>query len=207
MFTGLIEALGTIADTRIDQDGVGRWMTIRAPFAGKLSLGESVSVNGTCLTVVEVRPDAFSVQVSPTTLNITTLGHLNAAQRVNLERSVTPETRLGGHWVLGHVDTRGTVLAVVPEGDAHHITVQFPDEFQRWVLPQGSITLDGISLTIVDRAPNQVSVTIIPHTWSHTIIHDWAQGTLVNVEFDVLGKYLEHLLDPYAKGGVPHVQS
>ncbi len=207
MFTGLIEELGTIADTRIDQDGVGRWMTIRAPFAGDLTMGESVSVNGTCLTVVELLPDAFGVQVSPTTLNITSLGHLTAGQRVNLERSVTPQTRLGGHWVLGHVDTRGTVYSIVPEGEAHHITVQYPEEFQRWVLPQGSITLDGISLTIVDQGPDHVSVTIIPHTWSHTIIQDWAPGTLVNVEFDVLGKYLKHLMEPYAKGGVPNVQS
>lgn len=206
MFTGLIEDLGTIAETRVDQDQVGRWMTIRAPFAGELSLGESVSVNGTCLTVVACLPDAFSVQVSPTTLAITTLGALKSGQRVNLERSVTPETRLGGHWVLGHVDTRGRVAAVVPEGDAHHITVHYPDEFQRWVLPQGSITLDGISLTIVDCGPGYVSVTIIPHTWSHTVIQDWAPGTLVNVEFDVLGKYLEHLMAPHAKGGVPYVQ-
>lgn len=203
LFTGLIETLGTVVEARPDEDGIGRWLEIAAPFCHELSLGESVSVNGTCLTVVTLSLDRFGTQVSPTTLGLTTMGQLTPNAHVNLERSVTPATRLGGHWVLGHVDTRGRVATLAKQGDSHHITIQYDPQYQRWVLPQGSVTLDGVSLTIVDIAPGQLSVTIIPHTFSHTNIQSWSTGDAVNMEFDVLGKYVEHLMaphDPY-KGG------
>lgn len=206
MFTGLIEDIGTVASTRIDSDGVGRRITISASFAAALTLGESVSVNGTCLTVVDSTPQHLDVQVSPTTLELTTMGMLEPGQRVNLERSVTPATRLGGHWVLGHVDTRGTVQSITANGDAHHIVVAYPIQYQRWVLPQGSVTLDGISLTIVELSEGRLGVTVIPHTWSHTIIQDWRGGSPINMEFDVLGKYVEQLAAPYVAtiGGITH---
>ncbi|MCL5116284.1 MAG: riboflavin synthase [Firmicutes bacterium] len=197
MFTGLIESLGTLIESQPDLDGIGRRLAVAAPFAAELDLGESVSVNGTCLTVVDCTPERFTVQVSPTTLDLTTMGLLEPGTRVNLERSVTPSTRLGGHWVLGHVDTRGRIDRIHTEGQSHHITIAYPPQYSRWVLPQGSITLDGISLTIVARDDTSVDVTIIPHTWSHTNIQQWRPGSLVNIEFDVLGKYLEHLMAPY----------
>lgn len=190
--------MGSLIISRVDADGVGRWMEIEAPFTQELTLGESVSINGTCLTVVKRTETSFSVQVSPTTLALTTLGSLEPGQVLNLERSVTPTTRLGGHWVLGHVDTPGEIAALDSEGDSHHVTIVYPVEFQHWVLPQGSITLDGISLTIISREANRLRVTIIPHTWRHTTAYQWARGTRINMEFDVLGKYVEHLLAPYA---------
>jgi len=198
MFTGLIESTGLLTESHWEPDGVTKWLTIAAPFCPELALGESVSVNGTCLTVVDQTPLTFSTQVSPTTLSITTLGTLLRDQPVNLERSVTPNTRLGGHWVLGHVDTIGHVESIIPEGESHHITLRYPTQYQRWVVPEGSITLDGISLTIIKRELNQVGVTIIPHTWAHTIIKNWHVGGAVNIEFDVLGKYLDNLMSPYA---------
>lgn len=197
MFTGLVESVGTVLSSDPDRDSVGRRLDVAAFFAAKLDLGESVAINGTCLTVVQRNPHGFSVQISPTTLALTTLGELQRDDRVNLERSVTAATRLGGHWVLGHVDTRGTVHAIVRVGDNHHITIRYPADYDRWVLPQGSVTLDGVSLTVLDPSPGQLTVTIIPHTWSHTIIQDWHVGTSVNMEFDVLGKYVEHLLAPH----------
>ena len=198
MFTGLVEALGTVTLTRLDHDGVGRWMEIAAPFCQDLKLGESVSVNGTCLTVVTVLTGHFGVQVSPTTLSLTTMGGLRAGDQVNLERSLMPATRLGGHWVLGHVDTRGTVESIRSEGASRHVTVSYDRAFQRWVLPQGSVTLDGISLTVVDTSPGQLTVTVIPHTLMHTNMQQWNETSVINIEFDVLGKYVEHLLIPYS---------
>ncbi|PSR21304.1 MAG: riboflavin synthase [Sulfobacillus acidophilus] len=203
MFTGLVEAIGTVIASEPDRDQVGQRLQIAVPFSSDLTLGESISVNGTCLTVVASNSHSFWVQVSSTTLAFTTLGHLAREEQVNLERSVTPATRLGGHWVLGHVDTRGTVQTIVPDGESHHITVTYANEYDRWVLPQGSITLDGISLTIVRLSPGQLTVTVIPHTWSHTTVQNWRVGLAVNLEFDVLGKYVERLLQPYqiGKGG------
>ena len=203
MFTGLVEALGTIVQSHEDRDGVGKLIEVEVPFASELTLGESISINGTCVTVVTRTDSSFAAQITSTTLGLTTLGSLTVGQKVNLERSVTPATRLGGHWVLGHVDARGTVQEVVAEGDSHHVTIEYPQEYDRWVLPQGSLTLDGISLTIVQKKANRVIVTIIPHTWSHTIAHEWRKDQSVNIEFDVLGKYVEQLLVPYqtAQGG------
>jgi riboflavin synthase len=166
-------------------------------FAADLALGESVSINGTCLTVVKQDHETFQAQVTPTTLALTTLGHLNPGDKVNLERSVTPATRLGGHWVLGHVDGVGRIESIEAEGDSHHVLVRYPSDHQRWVLPQGSITIDGISLTVVKRAESQLGVTVIPHTWTHTIAQYWKPGAAVNLEFDVLGKYVEQLTAPY----------
>lgn len=197
MFTGLIETLGPVQSNGMAADGLSRRLVVGAPFAPTLAIGESVAVNGTCLTVVAHDQESFSADVSPTTLTLTTLGSLAAGQRVNLERSVTPSTRLGGHWVQGHVDTHGTVTALTQEGDAHHVTIGFPRSYGRWVLPQGSVTLDGVSLTIVDRGPDWLAITVIPHTWEQTTIKDWSVGAAVNIEFDVLGKYVEHLLTPY----------
>ncbi len=205
MFTGIVEAIGRVRANERQVGGASRRLVVDAPFATSLTLGESVSVNGTCLTVVQITDQAFHADVSPTTLEITTMGDLKPNRTVNLERSVTPATRLGGHWVLGHVDTQGTVASIEVEGDAHHIDIRYPKEYSRWVLPQGSLTLDGVSLTIVERSDHNVKVTIIPHTWEHTIIHDWAIHTRINIEFDVLGKYVEHLLAPYPTSREEHV--
>ncbi|MCY0879525.1 MAG: riboflavin synthase [Firmicutes bacterium] len=197
MFTGIVEAVGEVIALVPDADQVSRRLAVASPLARDLELGESVSVNGVCLTVIAQTDAEFFMQISPTTLRLTTLGGLRPGQRVNLERSVTPATRLGGHWVLGHVDTVGRIQAVTPEGEARHVEVAFPPEYGRWVLPQGSIAIDGVSLTIVKVGEGSLTVTLIPHTLAHTILSHWQSGTAVNLEFDVLGKFVEHLLAPY----------
>ncbi len=197
MFTGLIEAVGTVVSRTWEADHkTQRWL-IAAPFADQLELGESVCVNGVCLTVVEHQKDSFAVQLSPTTLALSTLGQEPPPAQVNLERAVTPTTRLGGHWLLGHVDTRGQLTEVKTEGQAHHLTVHFPAEFSRWVMPLGSIAVDGVSLTIVERATDWLRVTIIPHTWQHTTLGVGPVPRSVNLEFDIVGKYVEQLVQPY----------
>lgn len=194
MFTGLIEATGTLIKEAADTDGVSKRLTVQAPFCRELTLGESVSVNGVCLTVVEITDPTFAVQVSPTTLSLTTLGTISAGTLLNLERSVTPATRLGGHWVLGHVDATGEIFSIKSEGDAHHVFIQYPSQYDELVLPLGSVTVDGVSLTVVESKKREFSVTLIPHTQSMTTLGLLETGQSVNLEFDVLGKYVKHLL-------------
>jgi riboflavin synthase len=197
MFTGIVEEFAPLVENRLAKDGIARELVIQSSLAAALGNGESIAINGVCLTVTHITSDRFSVQVSPTTLQLTSIPEWSVGSLLNLERSVTPSTRLGGHWVLGHIDTTGMVSQIRPEGDSHHVLVDFPAAFQRWVLPQGSITIDGISLTVVDEIPGQLAVTLIPYTWQHSAVHQWRQGTRVNLEFDVLGKYAERLLAPY----------
>lgn len=194
MFTGLVETIGTITQTRREPDGVSARMTIQATDFHDLTLGESIAVNGVCLTVVDISPPNFSVQVSPTTLALTSLGSLNRGDPINLERSVTPTTRLGGHWVLGHIDTTGQLTQVLAEGEAQHVTISYDPEFNDLILPLGSVTLDGVSLTVVSCHDGDFRVTLIPHTQHTTTLGGWKSGQRVNIEFDVLGKYIKHLL-------------
>lgn len=197
MFTGLIESVGKILRNEVTPDGANRRMTIQFDQSPDLQLGESISVNGVCLTVVETNAESFTIDVSPTTLQLTTLNQLHPNHLVNLERSVSPSTRLGGHWVQGHVDTIGEISNITPQGTSTHIRFTYPQEFYRFIVPQGSITIDGISLTIVSVDPTHFSLTIIPHTLAHTTLSRAQLKQSVNIEFDVLGKYVDHLLQPY----------
>ncbi|CAB1130012.1 Riboflavin synthase [Candidatus Hydrogenisulfobacillus filiaventi] len=207
MFTGLVEAVGTIAARKPSPDGQGLYLAVQAPFAGELSAGESVAVNGTCLTVLPEAPEpvagAFWVECSPTTLEITTLGGLPVGGRVNLERAVRAESRLGGHWVQGHVDTRGEVVAVTELGNARQVCIAFPARFRRLVLDKGSVAVEGVSLTVVSQGVDEAGdtawfeVTLIPHTLAETTLNDLVPGQPVNLEFDILGKYVVSLLGPY----------
>lgn len=194
MFTGLVESIGRITQYEREKDGVSIRMAITAPFSEALDMGESVALNGVCLTVVERNAESFVVQATATTLGLTTLSNWQVGTPLNLERSVTPATRLGGHWVLGHVDGTGTIVDLVDNGDAHDVTISYPSEFRDLVLPLGSVTIDGVSLTVVTCRDNRLSVTLIPHTQTVTILGDWKVGQPVNLEFDVLGKYVKHLL-------------
>lgn len=194
MFTGLVEAMGRITRYNHEKDGVSVRLSVTAPFSSALEIGESVALNGICLTVVEKNAEAFVVQATPTTLALTTLGSWQVGTAVNLERSVTPATRLGGHWVLGHIDSTGTILDLVDNGDASVITVRYPTDFSDLVLPLGSITIDGVSLTVVSGKENWFTITVIPHTKAVTTLGNWRLGQSVNLEFDVLGKYVKHLL-------------
>ena len=197
MFTGLIEEVGTVADRRPEGDGVR--LTVQAPRVREgLALGDSVSVDGACQTVVELHPDGFSVQAVATTLGRTTLGGLEPGGRVNLERAMKVGDRLGGHLVQGHVDGVGRVREVRDRGDHTLIDIEIPADIASLTVLHGSIALAGISLT-VNALPGDrtVQVSIVPHTLTHTNIGDWRAGDPVNVEGDMIGKYVQRLLGGY----------
>jgi riboflavin synthase len=199
VFTGLIEEVGILAERRPEGDGVR--LTVKAPQVRVgLALGDSVSVDGACQTVVELHPDGFSVQAVATTLGRTTLGGLEPGRRVNLERAMKVGDRLGGHLVQGHVDGVGTVREVRDRGDHTLIDVEIPADIAALTVLHGSIALAGISLT-VNAQPDErtVQVSIVPHTLTHTNIGDWRAGDPVNVEGDMIGKYVQRLLGGYGK--------
>lgn len=205
MFTGLIEATGRI-DT-LPPPATGGPLRVRTAIAPELTLGESVAVNGVCVTVTSHDRDSFGVDVSPATLGVTTLGQLGPGRVVNLERSVKPETRLGGHFVLGHVDAVGRIRTLKSEGESYWLEIDIPPVLEPLVIPHGSITVDGISLTIAALNRSCIAIQIIPFTFSHTSLAQAAEGDLVNLEGDVLGKYvvrlLEHKLAAVAAGSTP----
>ena len=187
MFTGLVESLGTVVRRHPDGAG-GAHLTITCPFAPELTLGESVAVNGACLTVVENAPADFHVQLGPETLQRTCLGLLEPGHRVNLERSLRVGDRLGGHFVQGHVDAVGTVVDVRPDGDFTWVRIRFPREIAPQLVLKGAIAVDGISLTVAALGEDSFDVQIIPHTWTHTNLRGAHAGMRVNLECDIIGK-------------------
>lgn len=199
MFTGLIEDLGTVRELRKSADSVR--LTVATGIAmTELELGESIAVNGICLTVVSFGDGQFSADVSPETVSCSTLSALASGSRVNLERALRFGARLGGHLVSGHVDIVGTVVALVRDGNAYRFTFQLPVEVNRYVVEKGSVAIDGISLTVNSVTEDTFSVAIIPHTLAETTLKDRQVGSRVNIETDIIGKYVERLLSP-ASGG------
>ncbi|UJF31188.1 riboflavin synthase [Paenibacillus hexagrammi] len=194
MFTGIIEEIGSMR--RIHSQGQAMVLTIGANKVLKdVKLGDSIAVNGVCLTVVSFDSDSFSVDVMPETYRKTNLRTLQSGARVNLERAMAANGRFGGHIVQGHVDTTAVIVSRKPEENA--VVYRFEPEdkdFFKYMLPSGSITIDGISLTIVEVTDAYASVSIIPHTLSQTVLEDKHPGDTVNIECDVLGKYMERLL-------------
>ena len=188
MFTGIIEEVGKIAAVR--DLGGGRRLTIEAAMAPELRPDQSVSVNGVCQTVVAVEGGAFEVVAVEETLRKTTFGSLSAGRPVNLERAMQPTGRLDGHFVQGHVDATGAVTAIEKEQTNWLYRVRFDAQFAPYLIPIGSITLDGISLTVARLDETELTVAIIPHTYDHTIVSTWQPGTRVNLEFDMIGKYV-----------------
>jgi riboflavin synthase len=198
MFTGIIEHLGTIEALDLKQDG-GR-ITIHAPsIAPSLAIPNSVAVNGCCLTIVELNEGRFSADLSGETIRKTSFGakngELRMGTRVNLEQPLTAGKEFGGHFVLGHVDTIGHVTHLTPEGENWWYGVRVPEEFARYIVPKGSITIDGISLTVARWRDNIAEVAVIPFTYEHTNIRDRKPGDAVNLEGDILGKYVERYLE------------
>ena len=189
MFTGLVETLGTV--TRQTADGAGgKHLTLAAPFAADLILGESVAINGACLTIIENTPDAFLVQAGPETLKRTNLGELRDGDRVNLERSLRLGDRLGGHIVQGHIDGIGHITAHEQQGDWETIRFTVPSTLAAQMVTKGSVTVDGISLTLVDVLADRFSVALIPHTLAITTLGFKQVGATVNIETDLFGKYV-----------------
>ena len=193
MFTGIVEEMGAV--TAMEKTLAGTRLTILASTVmGDLKIGDSVSVNGTCVTVVTKDEHNFSVEVSPETLSVTTLGHLAAGAPVNLERAMKLNERIGGHLVAGHVDGVGTIRNRHQDGNATFFTIEAPSEILRYCVVKGSITVDGISLTINDVTDKGFSVVIIPHTAKVTTLGLKQVGDTVNLESDLVGKYVERLL-------------
>lgn len=192
MFTGLAEEIGTIR--AIDTGHSGWNIKIRAPLVSSdLRLGDSVAVNGACLTVVHRDSDGFTADAVPETMRRTNLSSLRPGSLVNLERAVRVGDRLGGHIVAGHVDGVGRVSQVAPEGIANVIKVEADASVLRYIVEKGSVCLDGVSLTVMDVLTDSFTVSIIPHTGLHTTLAEVGVGTRVNIECDVLGKYIEKL--------------
>jgi riboflavin synthase len=199
MFTGIIQEIGTVAETR--RIGGGKRISIHAPSTSSaLAVHDSVAVNGVCLTVVGRNSRRFTAEAVEETLRKTTLGLLAPSAEVNLELAMKMSDRLGGHIVLGHVDGVGTIAGVQKQASSWLISVKYPLEFARYIIPVGSIALDGISLTIAAAQKGRFTVSIIPYTLEHTTLKHARPGGKVNLEFDLIGKYLENFVK-YGKGG------
>ncbi len=195
MFTGIIEELGTVVSFEARSAGA-RLRIACSLVLGDLTEGASIAVNGVCLTAVDLTPDSFSADLAPETLRRSNLGDLTPGSRVNLERPVTPATRLSGHIVQGHVDATGDLVSLDPLGDGNYwLKVRIPRELDRYLVHKGSISIDGISLTIASLDSDTVGVTIIPHTYSNTRLSSLAPGARVNLEIDVIAKHVEKLLN------------
>jgi riboflavin synthase len=191
MFTGIIEEVGTVA-------AAGHRMRIQCRLVLEdIKEGASIAVNGVCLTAVEIPPDGFWCDLSPETLARTNLGALRAGSLVNLERPAAVGDRLSGHIVQGHVDGAAEFLSLEPLADGNWwLKVRIPADLDRYVIHKGSITLDGVSLTVASLEGDMVGVAIIPHTYENTVMRSYGPGTAINVEVDLIGKYVEKLTIP-----------
>jgi riboflavin synthase len=189
MFSGIVEEVGHVWETSSSS------LTIAASVVlGQTALGDSIAVNGACLTVARLGNGWFGADVMPETLRRTNLGQLRARDAVNLERSLTLASRLGGHVVQGHVDGTGTVRAVEAEGDATLVTIDAAPSLMRYIVEKGYIAVDGASLTVVDHSPTAFRVSLVRYTLEHTIFGRWSAAQAVNLEIDILAKYVERLL-------------
>jgi riboflavin synthase len=193
MFTGLIEALGSIAEVK--PVAAGFRLRIATELAGELVPGESLAVNGVCLTVTATDTEAFHADVSPETARVTTLGALRREAVVNLERPLRADARLGGHFVQGHVDATATIEDVRQEGDAYWLTIRFPPLLAPLIVRKGSIAVNGISLTVAGVDDRHFDVQIIPYTWRETNLHLAKTGDHLNIECDILGKYVARIAE------------
>ena len=205
MFTGLVEELGKVRTVARGEHSI-RLSVWAEKVLTDAKLGDSVAVDGACLTVVEFDGKCFTVDIMPETYDRTTLSSRKPGDSVNLERTIRLGDRLGGHIVSGHIDAVGTIVSVVPRDNANILRIRFPENLGSFVISQGSIAVDGVSLTIVDCGNDWFEVSLIPHTWDVTVLSRKKSGDQVNVETDVLGKYIQRIL-LRAKGKVPSVEN
>jgi riboflavin synthase len=201
MFTGIVEEMGTVRSIEERQAGRRFWFEA-AKVLEDAEIGSSIAVNGVCLTVTGLEPGRFGVDAVPETLARTNLGGLVTGGRVNLERPITLEQRLGGHLVQGHVDGVGEVVSIVPEGDGVRVTIGVPGPLRRYVAEKGSLAVDGVSLTIAKAERDRCEVALIPHTLEVTTSGRYASGTRVNLEVDLLARYIGRLLEESGAGEV-----
>lgn len=194
MFTGLVEEKGTLVNKIKTGDGY-RLEIEASKVLQDTEIGSSISVNGCCLTIVEKKSSSFLMDTIEETLKKTNLGDLKIGEKVNLERPLKADARLGGHFVLGHVDTKGEVLEVNELSNSHFVRIRFPEEFRHYLIYVGSVSIDGVSMTVAELEDNVFGVGVIPHTWEETIFSSKKPGSTVNLEFDVLGKYVERIME------------
>lgn len=198
MFTGIIEESGKIAGFEKHANGAKIKISAKTVTDGT-NEGDSIAVNGVCLTALDIKPDSFRADVSGETLEKSTLGNLKSGSPVNLERAVTPSTRLGGHIVQGHVDSRGRFLQAVQEGDFWSVRVAYPKEIGQYLVYKGSVSVEGISLTIAELQNEYFEIAVIPKTWELTNLSSLQSGDTVNLEVDIIAKYIERIMT-YSKG-------
>jgi riboflavin synthase len=198
MFTGLIEALGDVAE--IKETGEGLRLRIATPLASQLVPGDSLAVNGVCLTVTIAEAGEVHADIGPETARITTLGFLRRDQTVNLERAMRADSRFGGHFVQGHVDGTGVVEELREEAAAHWITISFPPALAPYFVRKGSVAVDGVSLTVAGLGDDRLDVMIIPFTWASTSLRSLRVTSRVNLECDMVGKYVARAVDLFTQG-------
>jgi riboflavin synthase, alpha subunit len=192
MFTGIIEATATVEN--IETQGTSVHFTMSCPFTDELKIDQSLSHNGCCLTIEKIENQRYGVTAIQETLEKTNLGSWKIGTKVNLERCVLMNGRLDGHIVQGHVDQTGTIKSIENLNGSHYITIAYTEKDGFTTIPQGSITVDGISLTVAHSGENEFSVAIIPYTWEHTNLKNLEIGSKVNLEFDIIGKYVAKLM-------------
>ena len=200
MFTGLIESTGEVLEVRPVESGFR--IRVRTSIGPELLEGESVAVNGVCLTAVDTKSGELRAEIGPETARVTTLGLLKPGSRVNLERAIRADGRLGGHFVLGHVDGTGTIQRVRPDADFVWITIGYPARLAPYLIHRGSIAVDGVSLTIAALEPSSFDVQIVPHTWTHTNLQTSGVDDPVNLECDMIGKYVQRAMEVMGKVSV-----
>lgn len=193
MFTGIIEELGEVASLEM-QGGNARIVISAETVVDGTLAGDSIAVNGVCLTAIDIKAGSFAADVSKETLDRSTLGSLRPGSRVNLERAVTPTTRLGGHIVQGHVDGRGRFISAVQTGDFWTVKIGFPSEFARYLVYKGSVAVEGISLTVAKLDAESFDIAVIPKTLQQTNLSSLKPGDPVNLEADVIAKYVERMI-------------
>jgi riboflavin synthase len=194
MFTGLVEEKGVLINKI--KTGDGYRLEIKADKVLEDSgIGSSISVNGCCLTVVDKTNSSVSMDTIEETLKKTNLGDLQIGDQVNLERPLKADARLGGHFVLGHVDTKGEVVEINELSNSHFMRIRFPGKFKQYLIYVGSVSIDGVSMTVAELNGNVFGIGIIPHTWNETVFSTKKPGSTVNLEFDVLGKYVERIME------------
>ncbi len=200
MFTGIIEELGTVR--RISSSAKGTDIVITAEdVLADLKIGDSIAVNGPCLTVTAIGRESFTAWVMPETLKRTNLLKLSTGSTVNLERAMTLSSRLGGHMVSGHIDAVVAMSGKSSQGDAIILSFEAPEHLLRYIIPKGSVALDGVSLTVIDVDDSSFSAGVIPHTASQTTLGQKEAGSYVNLEVDLIGKYVEKMLASHLEGG------
>ena len=192
MFTGIIESVGTVAS--ISGLPKGLRVRIETHLAGDLIEGESISVNGVCLTAVSINQASFAADVSPETARVTSIDGLKTGSIVNLERSLLANGRFGGHVVQGHIDDVGAIIEIVREVDFWRVKIGYPEVLRRYIVYKGAIALDGISLTVAQIGQSELDVQIVPFTWEHTNLNSRSSGDQVNIECDIIGKYVAQML-------------